>query len=127
MTTKSRIDIVAQHQDVPVAVLAARLGLTRKQVHNARWAARQRAARGGVSRADLCALAWPDDDVRVLRKLWGTPGHSASVIGRILKRTRNQVIGKAYRLGLPRLASGHAAPSRQRPAPEATGVREPRP
>ncbi len=42
---------------------------------------------------------WTDEDIRVLRKLW--PDNSASVIGALLGKSRNAVIGKAGRLKLP--------------------------
>jgi len=53
-------------------------------------------------------MAWTDDRVEVLKKLWAE-GHSASQIAKQLGGvTRNAVIGKVHRLGL----SGRATPSR---------------
>jgi GcrA cell cycle regulator len=53
-------------------------------------------------------MAWTDDRVTVLKKLWAE-GHSASQIAKQLGGvTRNAVIGKVHRLGL----SGRATPSR---------------
>ena len=42
--------------------------------------------------------AWTDAETKLLRALY--PTHSARRIGLKLDRTRNEVIGKAYRLGL---------------------------
>ena len=61
------------------------------------------------------AMAWTEDRVETLKKLWAD-GLSASQIAKQLGGvTRNAVIGKVHRLGL----SGRAAPSRpaRRPAP----------
>lgn len=53
-------------------------------------------------------MAWTEDRVEVLKKLWAE-GHSASQIAKQLGGvTRNAVIGKVHRLGL----SGRATPSR---------------
>ncbi|MEO0786296.1 MAG: GcrA family cell cycle regulator [Pseudomonadota bacterium] len=53
-------------------------------------------------------MAWTEDRVDVLKKLWAE-GHSASQIAKELGGvTRNAVIGKVHRLGL----SGRATPSR---------------
>ncbi len=53
-------------------------------------------------------MAWTEDRVEVLKKLWAE-GHSASQIaGQLGGVTRNAVIGKVHRLGL----SGRATPSR---------------
>lgn len=48
---------------------------------------------------------WPEADVKRLRLLFGQ-GWSYGRIARKLRRTRNQVIGKAHRLGLPTPVSG---------------------
>ena len=53
-------------------------------------------------------MAWTDDRVEILTKLWGE-GLSASQIARELGDvTRNAVIGKVHRLGL----AGRASPTR---------------
>lgn len=53
-------------------------------------------------------MAWTDERVETLKKLWAE-GHSASQIAKELGGvTRNAVIGKVHRLGL----SGRATPSR---------------
>jgi len=51
-------------------------------------------------------MAWTDDRIDVLRKLWGS-GFSASQIAKELGEgvTRNAVIGKAHRLGLEKRPS----------------------
>ena len=65
---------------------------------------------------------WTDDRVGALKKLW-LEGQSASQIAKQLGGgvTRNAVIGKVHRLGLP----GRAAPSQ--PARTATSFRTTRP
>lgn len=62
-------------------------------------------------------MAWTEERVELLAKLWGE-GLSASQIAlRLGDVTRNAVIGKVHRLGL----SGRAAPARQKGA--RTGAR----
>ncbi|PIW30950.1 MAG: GcrA cell cycle regulator [Rhodobacterales bacterium CG15_BIG_FIL_POST_REV_8_21_14_020_59_13] len=64
-------------------------------------------------------MAWTDDRVEELKKLWAE-GHSASQIAKKIGGvTRNAVIGKVHRLGL----SGRAAPSR----PSSRPARAPKP
>src|SRR5262245_61129613 len=46
------------------------------------------------------AFNWNDNNVARLTELW-TAGHSASVIALELCVTRNTIIGKVHRLGLP--------------------------
>lgn len=43
---------------------------------------------------------WADDKEQVLRELWAE-GHSGSEIGAKLNMSRNAIIGKVHRLGLP--------------------------
>jgi GcrA cell cycle regulator len=50
---------------------------------------------------------WPDEDTNSLRQLW-EGGYSASQIGKALGRTRNAVIGKVHRLGLPKRRERYA-------------------
>jgi GcrA cell cycle regulator len=49
---------------------------------------------------EIATMSWTDTQVDELRKLWSEP-HTASQIGRMLGVSKNAVIGKAYRLGLP--------------------------
>lgn len=61
-------------------------------------------------------MAWTEDRVATLTKLWGD-GLSASQIAKQLGGvTRNAVIGKVHRLGL----SGRSKPSKPKPAQTAT-------
>lgn len=76
-------------------------------------------------------MAWTDERVELLKKLW-TEGLSASQIaGRLGSVTRNAVIGKVHRLGLsgrattsrmkthrPRPRMQAAAPGQRRPSPK---------
>lgn len=65
-------------------------------------------------------MAWTEDRVETLSKLWAD-GLSASQIAKILGGvTRNAVIGKVHRLGL----SGRAKPSRPKPAKPAVAARQ---
>lgn len=65
-------------------------------------------------------MAWTDERVEMLKKLWAE-GHSASQIAKKIGGvTRNAVIGKVHRLGL----SGRATPSR--PASRPTRTPKPR-
>ena len=52
---------------------------------------------------------WSDRHVAILRRHYGQPGWSAARIGERLGRTRNEVIGKAHRLGLGASAKRAAA------------------
>ncbi|MEM1389838.1 MAG: GcrA family cell cycle regulator [Pseudomonadota bacterium] len=68
-------------------------------------------------------MAWTEDRVEVLKKLWAE-GHSASQIAKELGGvTRNAVIGKVHRLGL----SGRATPSRPVKRPPRLARPKPRP
>jgi GcrA cell cycle regulator len=49
---------------------------------------------------EFALMSWTDTQVADLRKLWLEP-HTAAQIGRMLGVSKNAVIGKAYRLGLP--------------------------
>lgn len=63
-------------------------------------------------------MAWTEDRVEMLKKLW-TEGLSASQIARQMGEvTRNAVIGKVHRLGL----SGRATPARVSTARVATST-----
>ncbi len=61
---------------------------------------------------------WSDAHIADLRRLWVDEGHSASIIGEKLGRTRNAVIGKVHRMGFPlRLMGKHS--SRKKPGRKA--------
>jgi predicted transcriptional regulator len=47
---------------------------------------------------------WTKSEDAVVRSLYGKKGGAASIIARKLKRTRNEVIGRAYRMGLSKPA-----------------------
>ncbi|GHA52590.1 hypothetical protein GCM10008927_17670 [Amylibacter ulvae] len=58
-------------------------------------------------------MAWTDDRVEVLKKMWGE-GKSASQIAKELGGvTRNAVIGKVHRLGLSNRATTTKAPAKK--------------
>ncbi|MCR9127902.1 MAG: GcrA cell cycle regulator [Alphaproteobacteria bacterium] len=78
-----------------------------------------------VAGEERTAMAWTEERVETLKKLWAD-GLSASQIAKQLGGvTRNAVIGKVHRLGL----SGRAAPSRptRRPAPQRPAARKAKP
>ena len=61
-------------------------------------------------------MAWTDDRVDVLKKMWGE-GKSASQIAKELGGvTRNAVIGKVHRLGLSNRATAPKATTKPEPA-----------
>jgi hypothetical protein len=60
-------------------------------------------------------MTWSEDKADQLRQLWGE-GHSASKVGRTLGMTRNAVIGKVHRLGLPeRVSQSRRGPAQRKP------------
>ncbi|MCP5080120.1 MAG: GcrA cell cycle regulator [Alphaproteobacteria bacterium] len=65
-------------------------------------------------------MAWTDDRVEVLKKLWAEGLSASQIAARLGGVTRNAVIGKVHRLGL----SGRATPSRT-PRPKPRRTREP--
>ena len=75
-------------------------------------------------------MAWTDERVEVLKKMWGE-GQSASQIAKELGGvTRNAVIGKVHRLGLSNRTGGGGIskpPPREnpKPAPRNTGPAKP--
>lgn len=78
-----------------------------------------------VAGEERTAMAWTEDRVETLKKLWAD-GLSASQIAKQLGGvTRNAVIGKVHRLGL----SGRATPSRpaRRAAPRPATPKAPKP
>ena len=66
-------------------------------------------------------MAWNDERVELLKKLWAEGLSASQIAGRLGSVTRNAVIGKVHRLGL----SGRATTSRMksmRPRPRANAV-----
>jgi GcrA cell cycle regulator len=66
-------------------------------------------------------MAWNDERVELLKKLWAEGLSASQIAGRLGGVTRNAVIGKVHRLGL----SGRATTSRMksmRPRPRANAV-----
>ena len=55
-------------------------------------------------------MAWTDERVELLKKLWGEGLSASQIAGRLGSVTRNAVIGKVHRLGL----SGRATTSRMK-------------
>ncbi len=55
-------------------------------------------------------MAWTDDRVELLKKLWAEGLSASQIAGRLGSVTRNAVIGKVHRLGL----SGRATTSRMK-------------
>ncbi len=67
-------------------------------------------------------MAWTDERVEMLKKLWGEGLSASQIAGRLGSVTRNAVIGKVHRLGL----SGRATTSRMkshRPRPRMASKR----
>ncbi|MBC7832732.1 MAG: GcrA cell cycle regulator [Hyphomicrobium sp.] len=67
-------------------------------------------------------MAWTDERVETLKKLWGEGLSASQIAGRLGSVTRNAVIGKVHRLGL----SGRATTSRMkshRPRPRMASKR----
>lgn len=50
---------------------------------------------------------WTDTDIAMLQRLW-KDGHSASEIGKRMRRSRNAVMGKIHRLAIQEAAGGKA-------------------
>ncbi|MGI9481709.1 MAG: GcrA family cell cycle regulator [Hyphomicrobiales bacterium] len=65
-------------------------------------------------------MAWTDDRVEILKKLWAEGLSASQIANRLGGVTRNAVIGKVHRLGL----SGRATPSRAA-KPKQRRTREP--
>src|SRR5205085_10182830 len=62
----------------------------------------------GIARAGELRMAWNDERVELLKKLWSEGLSASQIAGRLGGVTRNAVIGKVHRLGL----SGRATTSR---------------
>ena len=55
------------------------------------------------------SASWTDETVKTLEKLWAN-GLTSAVIGKMLGKTRNAVLGKAHRLALPQRFIASAKP-----------------
>ncbi len=74
-------------------------------------------------------MSWTDERIQELTSLWQA-GHSASEIGKRLSVSKNAVVGKAHRLGLPSRpspikqgeAKGEKASAKPRKSAQATSV-----
>jgi GcrA cell cycle regulator len=69
---------------------------------------------------------WCEEKVELLKKLWIIDGHSAGVIARRIGMTRNSVIGKIFRLDLPKRASSINLRGDRQSNPHIPGPRTPR-
>src|SRR5499427_937993 len=63
-----------------------------------------------IARAGELGMAWNDERVELLKKLWSDGLSASQIAGRLGGVTRNAVIGKVHRLGL----SGRATTSRMK-------------
>ena len=60
---------------------------------------------------------WSEENIERLRQLWAE-GHSAATIGLMMRCSKNVVVGKAHRLGLPGRASPIIRDGAQKRAPK---------
>ena len=58
--------------------------------------------------------SWTDAEVETVVKMWAT-GMRALLIGRMIGKTKNAVIGQAHRMGLPKRGKGSGAGAPRRP------------
>src|SRR5947207_13786832 len=78
----------------------------------------------GIARAGELRMAWNDERVDLLKKLWSDGLSASQIAGRLGGVTRNAVICKVHRLGL----SGRATTARMkshRPRARAPSTRSP--
>ena len=72
-------------------------------------------------------MAWTDERVELLKKLWGEGLSASQIAGRLGSVTRNAVIGKVHRLGLSGRAPTSRAGNRPRGARLAANKRAAKP
>lgn len=60
-------------------------------------------------------IVWTDERVALLKKLWGEGFSCSQIAKRIGSTTRNGVIGKIHRMGLPGRPTTHRARNRPKP------------
>ncbi len=61
-------------------------------------------------------MAWTDDRVEILKKLWAEGLSASQIANKMGEVTRNAVIGKVHRLGLPGRATTTRSSARRLPA-----------
>ncbi len=61
-------------------------------------------------------MAWTDDRVEILKKLWAEGLSASQIANKMGEVTRNAVIGKVHRLGLPGRATTTRSKARRLPA-----------
>jgi IS30 family transposase len=94
ITEAERATIVAMHADgASFKEIGERLGRCESS-------ARGFLTRTGRHKPVRSLSSWTRAEDAVLRRRYGKPPNSAATIARELGRTRNEVIGRAYRLGL---------------------------
>jgi GcrA cell cycle regulator len=75
-----------------------------------------------IQRADYAQTSWPAADLARLRVLWAAE-LSTQAIGREMGRSKNAVVGKAHRLGLPARPSPILSKGQPKPVrPAVTGI-----
>jgi ribosomal protein S13 len=94
LTDEEKAAIVTLHEaGVPHTHISERIGRAAKAAH-------AYLVREGLHMPANDKAPWSASEDRVLRRKYGKPRSSASTIATELGRTRNEVIGRAYRLGL---------------------------
>src|SRR5262249_30439590 len=69
-----------------------------------------------IARAGELGMAWNDERVELLKKLWSDGLSASQIAGRLGGVTRNAVIGKVHRLGLSWRATTSSIKSHRRSA-----------
>ena len=104
---------------VPVALLGGRSGSRSRSSRRFKRVFQLRSCRpdcarirrpAAIATAENQGMAWNDERVELLKKLWSDGLSASQIAGRLGGVTRNAVIGKVHRLGL----SGRATTSRMK-------------